>query len=363
MAWWIKRIGIGAAGLLLVAAFVLAVVLPRVLDRVYYRGPASDHFDGAHFFNPEGEQGTGGAQHFTYTRMTRFLAGTDRVAWPASVPVTPTRPPARVDGQAMRVTWIGHSTVLVQTQGLNILTDPVWAERASPVSFIGPKRVREPGVRLGDLPHVDLVLVSHNHYDHLDLATLKTLWQRDRPLIVTGLGNDALLAGHGIGAVARDWGQRVAVRPGIDVIIERVHHWTSRWGYDRDRALWCGFTVTLPGGNIVFTGDTGPGDMRWPARIAADGPFRLAILPIGAFKPRELMSGNHISPAEAVTAFQMLHARAALGVHWGTFQLTEEGIDEPREELAATLKARGIAPERFRATEAGVAWMVPPLGG
>jgi len=351
-------------GQLLFAILILGMfapyVVPPFLDRIYYRGPASDHFDGQRFFNPDGEAGhqaTGGAMRGP--TMFRFLLGTDKQPWPKSVPVTPTRPPARVEGQAMRVTWIGHATVLVQTQGLNILTDPVWSERASPVSFAGPKRVREPGVRFQDLPPINLVLLSHNHYDHFDLATIERLWARDRPRIVTSLGNDTILAGRGVPATARDWGGRVPIRPGIAVIVDRVHHWGSRWGKDRNRALWSGFTVTLPGGNLFFAGDTGPGDMSWPAEAARHGKVRLALIPIGAFRPRQLMSGNHIGPQEAVEVFRQIDPAYALGIHWGTFQLTTERIDEPRTFLRAALAKAGIAPARFRTTEAGVEWNVP----
>jgi L-ascorbate metabolism protein UlaG (beta-lactamase superfamily) len=356
-AGWLARILI----FILVAVLLTPVVLPPFLDRTYYRGPVSDHFDGHRFFNPDGEQGTGGGQH-GLSFILSLLLGKDRQPWPAHIPVTPTRPAARVAGEAMRITWIGHSTVLVQTQGLNILTDPTWSERDSPFSFAGPKRVREPGVRFADLPPIDLVLVSHNHYDHLDLPTLERLWRRDHPLIVTGLGNDTLLGWHGIRSRAIDWGQSVAVRPGITVKAERVHHWTSRWMADRNRALWTGFALFLPGGgNLYFAGDTGAGDWSWPVVAARDGPYRFALIPIGAYRPRGLLSGNHIDPREAARAFEMLGAQAALGIHWGTFQLSYEAVDEPPRDLRAALIARGIDPARFRTLEAGRSWDVPPL--
>jgi L-ascorbate metabolism protein UlaG (beta-lactamase superfamily) len=356
------RVAGGVLFALLLAAMFAPYIVPPFLDRIYYRGPVGAHFDGQRFFNPDGMAGhqqIGGGRQGPL--MFRFLIGADKEPWPDKVPVTPTRPPARVDGEGMRVTWIGHATVLVQTQGLNILTDPVWSTRASPVQFAGPKRVREPGVRFEGLPKIDVVLISHNHYDHLDLGTLERLWARDRPLIVTSLGNDTILAGRGISSVAKDWGGRVPVRPGVEVIVDRVHHWGSRFGKDRDRALWSGFTVTLPGGNLFFAGDTGPGDMRWPAEAARHGPVRLALIPIGAFRPRQLMSGNHLGPKEAVEVFERIGAAYALGIHWGTFQLTTERIDEPRTYLATSLRSAGIPPDRFRATEAGVGWDVPPI--
>jgi L-ascorbate metabolism protein UlaG (beta-lactamase superfamily) len=267
-------------------------------------------------------------------------------------------PPPRVHGEEMLVTWIGHATVLVQTQGLNILTDPIWSERASPFSFIGPKRARAPGVAFDRLPKIDLVLVSHNHYDHLDLPTLKRLWHRDRPLIVTSLGNDTILRDKGLEAVALDWG-RTRPFPGGSVTIDRNHHWSARWGTDRNRALWSGFTVRLPRGSIFFAGDTGWGDGSWVRQAAARGPYRLAIIPIGAYEPRDFMKTNHVNPEEAVAIFEALAPVRALGIHWGTFQLTFEPIDEPRQRLERLKRERGIAAERFVATEVGETFRVP----
>jgi L-ascorbate metabolism protein UlaG (beta-lactamase superfamily) len=348
---------LGTLLLFVAAALCFAPILvPPFLDRIYYRGPPSDHYDGRHFFNPEDRADP--IRHVGAGFAARWATGQGRVPWPDHVPVTPTKPPARVEGKRMLVTWIGHSTVLVQTAGLNILTDPIWSERASPFSFAGPKRVRAPGVRLEDLPKIDLILISHNHYDHLDLPTLKRLWRRDRPSIVTSLGNDTILKGCFIPSVAADWGQIVAAR-GLKVTIERVHHWGSRWGTDRNRASWSGFTVATPSGRIFFAGDTGWGDGIWPVAAAKHGPFRFAILPIGAYLPREVMQSNHMDPEESVAAFRLLGAQMALGVHWGTFQLTFEGINDPPRRLAAALKAAHIPANRFMATEVGKTFEVP----
>ena len=347
---------IGKAVLFLTIALCLAPsVVPPFLDRIYYRGPPSDHFDGERFFNPgmPAAPRRGPAGFFS-----RWLSPSDRARWPERVAVTPTVPPRRVEGDEMRVTWIGHATVLVQTQSLNILTDPLWSERASPFSFVGPRRVRAPGVRFEDLPRIDLVLVSHNHYDHMDVETLRRLWRRDRPAIVTSLGNDTLLRSHGIEAVARDWGGSVHVGD-AEVIVERVHHWSSRWGTDRNRALWSGFTIRLPGGSVFFAGDTGWGDGGWAREAAARGPIRLAILPIGAYEPRDAMRNNHVDPEESVRVFEIMNPVQALGMHWGTVQLTFEAIDDPPRRLAALRRARGIAPERFVATEVGRTLSVP----
>ncbi len=339
---------------------LIPVVVPPFLDRIYYRGPVSDHFDGHRFFNPDGKSGIAGG-HNPLVVGLRLAAMKGQAPWPAHVATPPGHAVTLIDPRRMVVTWIGHSTVLVQAGGINILTDPIYAVRSGPWGLFGPKRVRDPGIKFDDLPHIDLVLISHDHWDHMDLPTLKRLWDRDRPLIVTSLGNDTLLNSVGVPAVARDWGQTVAVRPGITVTIERVHHWGTRWMKDRDRALWSGFAVTLPGGNLFFAGDTGPGDGSWQIEDAKDGPYRLALIPIGAYLPRDVMRGNHIGPVEAVDAFQKLGAAHALAVHWGTFRLSSEGMYDPPRLLHTTLAERGIVPGRFRALEVGVNWDVPAL--
>ncbi len=349
---------IGTALLFAAIAICLApTVIPPFLDRIYYEGPASDHFRNGRFFNP----GETGARYGAPQRFFNRWATGERAKWPEHVPVRQTAPPARVAGDEIRVTFIGHATVLIQTRGLNILTDPIWSERASPFTFMGPKRVRAPGVAFDRLPRIDLVLISHNHYDHLDLATLKRLWGRDRPLILTSLGNDAILKDEGIEARALDWNERMAPAPDVEVVVQRNHHWSSRWGTDRNRALWSAFTVRLPGGNIFYSGDTGFGDGSWVQEAAKRGPFRLAIIPIGAYEPRDFMKTNHVNPEEAMRIFETLKPVQALGIHWGTFQLTFEPIDEPRQRLEALKRKRGLSRDRFVAVEAGQSFSVPRL--
>ena len=385
---------VGTVLLLLVILFGLAVtIVPRFLDRIYYRGPATDHFDGERFHNPGVDDTvrppTGGSRAGFFWNMLTRRDG--RPAWPESVPVTPSKPAARVEGERMVVTWIGHATVLVQTGGLNILTDPIWSERTGPFGR-GPKRVASPGVQFEDLPKIDLVLLSHNHYDHLDLPTLKRLWTRDRPTIVTSLGNDAILrsvgipgrnattdCGHCPGVEALDWGDHTFVTTPFNtwgpgnmeppgkfamVHVTRNHHWGSRWFTDRNRALWSSFTVTLPGGNLYFAGDTGLGDGKWPAEAAALGPVRLAIIPIGAFRfvPGQMTTGSHIGPADAVRVFSGLGAATALPIHWGTFRLSYEGHDTPPRMLDLLMRCTGADPARFAARGIGVPFQVPPVG-
>ncbi len=359
---------------LVVAGALLVTIVPRFLDRIYYRGPATDHFDGERFFNPDGDEDTasppggGGRGRFFWNNLT----GRDgRPDWPKSVAVAPSRPERRVEGERMVVTWIGHATVLVQTNGLNILTDPVWSRKAGPLG-LGPTRVAEPGVRFEDLPPIDLVLVSHNHYDHMDSATLKRLWDRDRPTIITSLGNDAILASRGIKARRLDWGEEAGIL-GRDcpptarcafaatVVVTRNHHWGSRWFTDRNRALWSSFVMRLPGGNLFFAGDTGMGDGRWPVEAAALGPIRLALIPIGAFRfsPGQMGSGSHIGPVDAVEVFRRTGAATAIPIHWGTFRLSFEGYDTPPRLLAEAMRETGQA--GFAPVAIGTPFTVPAL--
>ena len=343
---------VGGLVLLVVIALALAItIVPRFLDRLYYRGPASDHFDGQRFFNPDGDEDTlrppTGGSRFGF--IFRYLTKSDgRPPWPSQVAVAAGKPPARVEGDRMMVTWVGHASVLIQTQGLNVLTDPQWSDKTGPFRppfSLGPRRIAAPGIAFDDLPKIDLVLVSHDHWDHLDTPTLERLWRRDRPRIVTSLGNDAVIhAGSGAEATAIDWGGIVPVKPGVDVIATRAHHWGTRWGSDRNRALWSGFVVTLPtGGNLFFAGDTGLGDGKWPAAAAAHGPIRLALLPIGAFRfvSGQMAIGSHMGPVDAVEVYRRLGAARAIPIHWGTFRLSYEAYDTPPKLLAAATACTG----------------------
>ena len=360
-----RYIRAGAAILLwaVVAFCLVATIVPHFLDRIYYRGPVSGHFDGARFFNPDGDDDrlklSGGSSRAGFL-WRQVFGDAARPAWPELIAVVPGKPPARVEGGAMLATWVGHATMLVQADGVNILTDPVWSDTVGPFGF-GPRRVAAPGVRFEDLPRIDVVLISHNHYDHMDLATLKRLWERDRPMIVTSLGNDRVI---GLPARALDWGQRLAVRPGVAVTVTRSHHWDSRWFSDRNRALWSSFVVRLPGGNFFFAGDTGIGDGKWPAEAAALGRIRLAAIPIGAFRfeDGQMASGSHIGPGGAIRVWDGLGRPQAIPIHWGTFRLSREGYRTPPDMLAAMLTCGRADPARFAPAAIGVPQRIAPLG-
>ncbi|WP_160000250.1 MBL fold metallo-hydrolase [Roseomonas sp. 18066] len=347
------------------AATALAAALPAAAcagGGAAGRRPVSDHFDGARFFNP------GGAGPRGFLDLARWQLGRESAEWPQAwpSPLPPDRPPPRVEGRGLRVAFAGHASFLIQGAGLNILTDPVWSDRASPFSFAGPRRVNAPGIGFDDLPAIDLVLLSHGHYDHLDQETLARLWQRDRPRIVAPLGHAATIQAAAPEAriTELDWDERLALPGGVELGCEPVHHWTARGLFDRNAALWCGFAIRGLGEGIFFAGDTGFDEGRPFARVARrHGPLGLALLPIGAYAPRWFMAPQHMDPEEAVRGFALLGARQALGYHWGTFQLTDEAVDAPPAALATALAAAGVAPGRFLAARPGLVWEAPAMIG
>ncbi|HYL20540.1 MAG TPA: MBL fold metallo-hydrolase [Gemmatimonadales bacterium] len=304
----------------------------------------SDHFDGSRFFNPTGANGQ------PSWMVPRFLL-TPRTRWPSEVPVDPRRPAHIGPGDAV-VTFVGHATFLIQVAATNLLIDPVYSERASPVPFAGPRRVRSPGVRFDDLPAISVVLLSHNHYDHCDLATLGALDRRFQPRLVTPIGNGELLRSAGIRQVEEiDWWQTASDAP-LPITLTPAQHFSSRKIVDRNRALWGGFLIEAGGRRIFFAGDTGYGP-HFQEIAARLGPVDLALLPIGAYEPRWFMKDIHMNPADAVQAHLDLRARRSIAMHFGTFQLTPEGIDEPVRELANAVGTRGVPTAQFGTLEVG----------
>jgi N-acyl-phosphatidylethanolamine-hydrolysing phospholipase D len=270
-------------------------------------------------------------------------------------------------GVAMQpaITWIGHASMLVQASGLNVLTDPVFSERASPVQFAGPARAQPPGVALADLPPIDVVVISHNHYDHLDKNTVDALHTRGagNTLFLVPLGLKTWMAERGIDNVMElDWWQSHTVR-GVEFYFTPVQHWSARGLGDRSQTLWGGWAVFGAGFHWYFSGDTGYSrdftDTR--ERFAARNPggFDLALIAVGAYEPRWFMKEQHVNPAEAVQIHKDLGAKRSVGVHWGTFNLTDEPLDQPPRDLAQARQAQGIGESEFSLMKIGETRRLP----
>ncbi len=308
--------------------------------------PESDHFDGKLFFNP----GVGRIDK-SFGDMWRW-SREEKAVWPEWVETAtgPVMWPSA--GRGAAATFVNHATFVVAfgsgDSGVTALFDPVWSERCSPVSFAGPRRVHAPGVPFDSLPRIDVVMISHNHYDHLDLATLKRLAARDAPLFLVPLGDGKLLRRAGMTRVEEmDWWQRTSLR-GVEITFLPAQHWSARGLFDRNQSLWGSWGVVARDGTAVYHGgDTGYGPHFAEIRARWRAPD-LALLPIGAYAPRWFMGSAHMDPAQAVQAFHDLGARQAVGMHFGTFPLT----NEPREEPAALL----------RTLAAGLAFQVPEPG-
>ncbi|MDH3712950.1 MAG: MBL fold metallo-hydrolase [Gammaproteobacteria bacterium] len=240
-------------------------------------------------------------------------------------------------GAAPQVTWIGHATVLVQYSGINVLTDPILSPRASPLSFAGPKRATQPALALSELPAVDYVLISHNHYDSLDVATVRAIGNRATWFVPPG--HVSWFAEQGVhNVVELDWWQSHQL-PLLEVTATPVQHWSGRSLFDRYRALWSGWALRIRDFSVWFGGDTGYNDTQFKEIGARLGPFDLGIIPIGGYEPRWFMRDMHVNPEEAVRIHREVRARYSIGVHWGTFPLTAEPIDEPPKRLAAAAAA------------------------
>ncbi len=263
----------------------------------------------------------------------------------------PARQPDSPSGR--QALWVGHSTVIVSASGKTVMTDPIFIGRASPLSFLGPRRITPAPLGLADLPKIDVVVISHNHYDHLSLPTLKEL-NRLQPAIryFVPLGLAGLLQSAGIRHVTEmDWWQTENSN-GLEITATPVRHWSSRSGFDRNQSLWAGWWIKFPGLTFYFAGDTGYSDDFRETRKRLGSPD-LAAIPIGAYEPRDFMRAAHVNPEEAVQIFIDLNPGRALAVHWGTFKLTLEPLAAPPERLHAALKAQNIAPERFQVLKHG----------
>jgi L-ascorbate metabolism protein UlaG (beta-lactamase superfamily) len=305
--------------------------------------PPSDHFDGARFFDPRGAMRPRGLGDFLRWRLSRKAP-----VWPKWIadhdqPPLPETPPGQV-----AVTYIGHATLLLRFGGFAVLTDPMFSLRASPFAAIGPKRVRAPVLGLDDLPKIDAVVLSHNHYDHMDLPSLRRLRARGDPPIVTGIGNGAYLAAKGLpNTIELDWWEAAEPVPGLRITYVPAQHWSRRHFWDTNRMLWGGHVIEAQGARAYFAGDTGyPAQFSEIARQL--GAPDVALLPIGAYEPRWFMGLQHMNPDDAVRAHLDLGARLSIAIHFATFCLTDEPFGAPEAALAAARAVHGVEESAFR---------------
>jgi L-ascorbate metabolism protein UlaG (beta-lactamase superfamily) len=316
---------------IVVGAAVVAACTAAILPN--YRGPRTDHFDLRRFFNEEP------FEEQQPSELVRWQLARHRGRWPDSAAIAAPAPPRRVGGGVLRVTMVNHSTVLLQMDSLNILTDPVWSPRVGIEGQLGVERHRPPGIPFDSLPQIDVVLISHDHYDHMDIPSLLRLQRRYHPRIITGLGNPGYLASQGVqGAEQLDWWQSASLARGVRVTAVPARHWSGRSLSDRYERLWEGFVIEGARDTVYFAGDTGWGRMyrelhaRWSR-------FTLALLPVSPFRPRWYMARKHLSPDDAVRAAIATRSAMVIPIHWGTFELGDDGESEAVDTLRAAVSA------------------------
>lgn len=315
--------------------------------------PVSDHFDGKHFFNEKPLARKG------FMSFLRWTIEGGRQKWPSSVE-NKIRPELvkNPDPQKIYVTFINHASFLIQINGVNILTDPIFSERASPFSWVGPKRVRPPALRVEELPQIHYVIVSHNHYDHMDLPSLKALSERFHPRFLVPLANAKLLNKEGIDTVTElDWWQSHSLGDKGNIELVPCQHWSARGLFDRLEALWGAYVISADTRKILFVGDAGYSSI-YKKIYKTYGPLTLSILPIGAYEPRWFMKDFHMNPEEAVQVHLELHSLQSIGSHFGTFQLTNEAIDAPPKALEESMNQHGLPREQFLVPEVGQTFVI-----
>ena len=313
-----------------------------------YKGPVSDHFDGRRFINPGSIKAKG------FREVLKWMVAREQGEW-KEVPAGHGEKPASHFDNGIRITFVNHSTFLIQVDGVNILTDPVFSERTSPVQWAGPRRMRPPGILLEDLPAIDVLILSHNHWDHLDIAAVKKIHALHHPKIITPLGVKAFLDREGVtGAKDIDWWQEVEINTLLKIQSVPAQHFSGRGTFDRDATLWCGYVIHRRGGNIYFAGDTGYNDQTFKEIGERCAPIQVALLPIGAYKPKWFMSPIHCSPEEAVKIHREVRSKNSIATHFGTFPLADDGQTEPVAELNKALQEAGIDSETFLVLKEGV---------
>ncbi len=334
-----------------VFGLLLFVVDKFLLAAPKYNSDKSNHFDGKKFVNPDGA-GT----HRYIEVLKWWFGGNDKGMWhlldERDVPPS-TLPENGLDKEEFRITFVNHATFLLQFKEYNILTDPIWSRRASPYQWIGPKRMRPPGIRFEDLPPIDAVLISHNHYDHLDISTVKKLHRQHDPLFIVPLGVEHLLQEYDISKVVdMDWWQKESLNSKFSVTAVPARHFSGRGLFDRNKTLWCGYVVQSPAGTVYFAGDTGYG--KFVKKIGAEfDSIQASLIPIGAYRPRWFMEAIHMSPEEALQVHRNLQSQVSIAMHFGTFPLADDGMREAPKELQQNLAENPLESGEFLILQEG----------
>lgn len=339
--------------LLLFAGVVL--FLDFIIRSRGYSGPKSDHFDGIEFFTPGHYVHDRTFEHGHGKLFWKWVLRKPKNHWKYQKSKFRTVPERIVISDRISVTFIGHSTVLLQTMGLNIITDPVFSKRIGPdlLPFAKFRRYKDPGVKISDLPKIDLILLSHNHYDHMDLKSLRYISVRDNPKILTSLGNSEYLRSHRVkGATDMDWWDKEVINPDITVCAVPAQHFAARAITDRNNTLWCGFVIETPMGNIYFAGDSGYSKLF--SHIAEKyNNFILGLVPIGSYKPEWFMSPMHMTPYEAIKVHEELRIKTSIAIHFGTFKLADDGQDEAKDIIKKVVAESTMKKLDFRVLETG----------
>jgi len=306
-----------------------------------YSGPRTDHFNGKTFENPGDVKAKG------LTDVIKWASNRKRQPWIVEKePYIGPEPAGQVKA-GIKITFVNHSTFLIQANGMNILTDPVWSDRTSPFRFAGPKRMRPPGITFEDLPKIDLVIISHNHYDHLDVSTMRDLIKHHNPGIITPLGVGEFVRKMGTDNVEDlDWWQEQVISDDMNIVCVPAQHFSGRGTFDRDATLWCGYIIQSKSGNIYFAGDSGYGDF-FKLIGRKYGKMKVSMIPIGAYLPQWFMSPIHISPEEAVKVHQDVNSEISIAMHYGTFPLADDGQQQPILDLKDAINRSGLNKDEF----------------
>lgn len=336
--------------------FVAAlIVVDKLLAAPKYNANNSDHFDGSKFINP----GNVGTHHYGDV-LKWWLSGNDKGYWEKHTNGEIDQHVPKQDSNQHSITFINHATFLLQIDGLNILTDPIWSDRASPYQWIGPKRMRSPGIAFEDLPPIDTVLISHNHYDHLDIHAVKRLRENHDPQFVVPLGVEKFLQKHGVEkTIHLDWWEEAQTEQNLGLTSVPARHFSGRGLFDRNKTLWCGYVLHTSLGNIYFAGDSGYGDF-FKEIGHRFGPMHTSMIPIGAYKPRWFMAPIHMSPEEAVLAHRDVQSQQSIAMHFGTFPMADDGMFEAAEDLKIARKNYEITEEQFNILPEGKAYELVP---